>query len=74
LENANPAPVEWICGLVRDGSAYTSADSSLSLQLVRQLFLRFQPVIEVVSTDSAPFQVNCESSSSNLLITGVLHR
>jgi hypothetical protein len=59
---------------VRDGSAYTSTGFSLSAQLLRQLFLRFQPVIEVVSPDPAPFKVNLEGSSSNLLITRVLHR
>jgi hypothetical protein len=60
--------------MVRDGSAYTSADFSLSVQLLRQLFLRLQPVIEVVSTDPAPFNVNLEGPSSNLVITRALHR
>src|SRR5271156_5398391 len=60
--------------MVCDGSAYTSADFSLSVQLLRQLFFRFQPVIEVVSTEPAPLNVNLEGSSSNLLITRVLHR
>jgi len=60
--------------MARDGSACTGADFSLALQLLRQLFLRFQPVIEVVSPDPAPFKVNLGGSSSNLLITRVLQR
>ena len=60
--------------MVRDGSVYTRADFSLSVQLLRQLLLCFQPVIEVVSTDSASLNVNLESSSSNLGITRVPHR
>lgn len=60
--------------MVCDGSAYTSAAFSLSVHLLRQLFLRFQPVIEVISTDSTPCNVNLEGSSSNLLIIRVLHR
>jgi hypothetical protein len=59
--------------MVRDGPTYTSADFSLSVQLLRQLFLRFQPVIEVVSADPAPFNVKFEGSSSNFLITRVSH-
>jgi len=60
--------------MVRNGSAYSSTDFSLSVQFLRQLFLRIQPVIEVVSTDPAPRNVNLEGSSSNLVITRVLHR
>ena len=59
---------------MRDGSVYTPADFSLSVQLLRQRFLCFQSVIEVVSTDSALLNVNLESSSSNLRITRVPHR
>ena len=60
--------------MVRDGSAHTSADFSLPVQLPRQLFLCFQPIIEVVSTEPAPFNVNLEGPSSNLVITRALHR
>jgi hypothetical protein len=58
---------------VRRLGAYSSADFSLSLQLLRQLFLRFKPVIEVVSTNPAPFDVKFEGSPSNFLITRVPH-
>ena len=59
--------------MVRDGPAYTSADLYLSVQLLRQFFLRFQPVIQVVSTNPAPLNVNLEGSSSDLFITRVPH-
>ena len=59
--------------MVRDGPAYTSADLYLSVQLLRQFFLRFQPVIQVVSTNPAPSNVNLEGSSSDLFITRVPH-